>query len=93
MTAIVFNPNIFADVQALTRGWIPDFPKPAHPLAPKETARYKWVFIVTELFNFVVNDSDAKKSAGYSRVLVVPELVVSANLVLCTIRRVYGFPL
>ena len=37
----------------------------------KETARYKWVLVVTKLFNMVVNDFDAKQSARYSRVLVV----------------------
>ena len=37
----------------------------------KETARYKWVLIVTELFNMAVNDFDAKQSARYSRVLAV----------------------
>ena len=40
-------------------------------------AHSKWVFIVTELFNIAVNDFNAKKSAHYSRVLVVTELVES----------------
>ena len=43
----------------------------------KETARYKWVLIVTELFNMAVYDSVAEKSAPYSRVLIVTEVVVS----------------
>ena len=45
----------------------------------KETAHYKWVLIVTELFNIAVNDFDAKKSAHCSQVLVVTELVVSGT--------------
>ena len=45
----------------------------------KETARYKWVLLVTELFNMAVNDFDAKQSARYSRVLVVTELVLSGT--------------
>ena len=45
----------------------------------KETARYKWVLAVTELFNIAVNDFDAKKSAHCSQVLVVTELVVSGT--------------
>ena len=40
---------------------------------------YKWVIIVTELFNVAVNYFDAKKSASCSRVLVVTELVVSGT--------------
>ena len=43
------------------------------------TARYKWELVVTELFNIAVNDSDAKKSDPYSRLLAVTELVVSGN--------------
>ena len=35
--------------------------------------------IVTELFGIAVNDFDAKKSARYSRVLVVIELVASGT--------------
>ena len=31
--------------------------------AAKETARYKWVLVVTDLFDISVNDSVAKKSA------------------------------
>ena len=41
-----------------------------HPLTPsynkkdaKETARYKWVLLVTQLFNIAVNYFDVKKSA------------------------------
>ena len=41
----------------------------------KETARYKWVLIVTELFNIAVNYFDAKKSARDSRVLVITKLL------------------
>ena len=37
------------------------------------------VFVVSELFNIAVNDVDAKKSARYSRVLAVTELVVSGT--------------
>ena len=45
----------------------------------KETARYKWVLVVTKLFNMAVNDFDAKQSARYSRVLAVTELVLSGT--------------
>ena len=45
----------------------------------KETASYKWVLVVTELFNIRVNDFDVKKSAHYNWVLVVTELVVSGT--------------
>ena len=48
----------------------------------KETACCKWVFIATELFNIVVNYFDAKKSAPYSRVLVVTELVSGTQCIL-----------
>ena len=41
----------------------------------KETARYKWMLVVTELFNIAVNQFDAKKSSR--TVFVVTELVVS----------------
>ena len=34
------------------------------------------VFVVTELFNIIVNDFDAKKSAYSNQVLVVTKLVV-----------------
>ena len=34
---------------------------------------------LTELFNIAVNDFDGKKSARYSRVLVVTELAVSGT--------------
>ena len=37
------------------------------------------MLIVTELFNIAVNYFDAKKSAHYSRVLFVTELVVSGT--------------
>ena len=43
----------------------------------KETARWRWVFVVTELFSIGVNYYSAKKSARYSWVLVVTELVIS----------------
>ena len=36
-----------------------------------------WVFIVTELFNTAINEYGAMKSARYSRVLIVLELVIS----------------
>ena len=49
----------------------------------KETARYKWVLVIDELFNMAVNDFDGKKSAPYSRVLVVTELVVSGTQCNC----------
>ena len=45
----------------------------------KETVRYKWVLVVTKLFNMVVNDFDAKQSSRYSQVLVVNELVLSGT--------------
>ena len=45
----------------------------------KETARYKWVLVVTKLFNMAVNDFDTKQPARYSRVLVVTELVLSGT--------------
>ena len=41
------------------------------------------VLVVTELFNIAVNDFDAKKSACYSRMLVVTEIVVCG--IQCTI--------
>ena len=37
----------------------------------------KKLLVVTKLFNIAVNYFDAKKSACYSRILVVTELVVS----------------
>ena len=37
------------------------------------------LLVVTELFSNVTNDFDPKKSARYSRVLVVTELVVSGT--------------
>ena len=49
----------------------------------RETARYKWVLALTELFNMAVNDFDAKQSARYSRVLVVTELVLSGTQCKC----------
>ena len=45
----------------------------------KETTRYKWVLDVKELFNVAVDYFYAKKSAHYSRMLVVTELVVSGT--------------
>ena len=42
-----------------------------------EAAFFKWVLVVTEIFNIAVSDIHAKKSARYSQVLVVIELVVS----------------
>ena len=45
--------------------------------AAKETARYKWVFVVTKHFNIAVNYFDAKKSVRYSQVLVVNELLLA----------------
>ena len=51
----------------------------------KETACYKWLLIVTELFNMAVNDFDAKQSPRYSRVLVVTELVLSGTQCNCII--------
>ena len=45
----------------------------------KETARYKWMLVVTKLFNMAVNDFDAKESARYSRVLTVTELILSGT--------------
>ena len=45
----------------------------------KETARYKWVLVVTELFNMAVSDFDAKQSACYSRMFFVTELVLSGT--------------
>ena len=51
----------------------------------KETARYKWMLVVTKLLNSAVNDFDAKKSACYSRVLFVTELV---NGTQCTVKSV-----
>ena len=35
------------------------------------------MLVVTEFFNIAVNEYGAKKSARYSRVLVVTELVIS----------------
>ena len=45
----------------------------------KETACYKWVVIVTKLFNTAASYFDAKKSTHCSRVLVVSELFVSRD--------------
>ena len=36
-------------------------------LSSHRHARYKWVLVVTEHFNIVVNDFDAKKPAGCNR--------------------------
>ena len=43
----------------------------------KESARCKWVLVVTELFNIPVSNFYSKKSAYCSRVLIVTELIVS----------------
>ena len=40
-----------------------------------------WCLFLTELFNIAVNDFDAKKSARYSRVLVVTEFLVTRDSV------------
>ena len=45
----------------------------------KRNCSFKWVLTATELFNIAVNLFDAKKSARYSLVLVVTELVVSGT--------------
>ena len=45
----------------------------------EETARHKWVFIATIVFNIAVNDSDGRKSTHCSWVLVVTELIVSGT--------------
>ena len=55
----------------------------------KETSRYKWMLIVTELLNIAVNYFDTKKSAHYSRVLSEIELDVSGTQ--CT-RWILHFP-
>ena len=47
----------------------------------KETARYKGVLIVIDFFNIEVNYFDTKKSAHYSRLLVVTELVACGTQV------------
>ena len=49
----------------------------------KVTARYKWMLIVTELFNIAVNYLEAKKSARYSQVLVLSgtQSILNANAV------------
>ena len=39
------------------------------------------MLVVTEISNIVVNVSDTKKSAGYSRALAVTEFVVSGTSV------------
>ena len=48
-------------------------------MATNYGVHYKRLLVVTELFNIAVNDFDAQKSARYSRVLLVTELVVSVN--------------
>ena len=48
-------------------------------MATSYGVHYKRLLVVTELFNIAVNDFDAQKSARYSRVLLVTELVVSVN--------------
>ena len=57
----------------------------------KETAHCKRKLFVTKLFNIVVNDFDANKSARYSRVLVVTELVVSE--IQCSGISVFCYPI
>ena len=42
----------------------------------KETVRYRCVLVVTEDFNIAGSDYDAKKSARYSRVLIVTRDVI-----------------
>ena len=42
--------------------------------------RFTRVLVVVELRNIAVNDSDAKKAAGNSRVFVVTELAVRLQL-------------
>ena len=49
----------------------------------KEIARYKWVLVVTELFNIAVNYIHAKKSVCHCWVLVVAKLVVSGTQCNC----------
>ena len=53
----------------------------------KETGHYKWVFVVTKLFNIKVNDFDAKKSARHSQVVVVTEFVTSETQ--CTLSQLW----
>ena len=48
-------------------------------MATNYGVHYKRLLVVTEHFNIAVNDFDAQKSAHYSRVLLVTELVVSVN--------------
>ena len=43
----------------------------------QKTACCMRLFDITKLFNIAGNDFDAKKSAGYSRVLIVTEFVVN----------------
>ena len=45
----------------------------------RKTAHYKWVLVVTELFNIAINDFDIKKSSRYSQMFVVAELVTSGT--------------
>ena len=56
----------------------------------QKTARYKWVLVVTELFNMAVNDFDAKQSTCYGRVLVVTELVLSGTQCTCSLSIVFN---
>ena len=49
----------------------------------QKPAHYKWVLVVTELFNIAVNDSDAKKSAHCNRdepFLMQPKYCPEVNL-------------
>ena len=46
----------------------------------KETAHYKWVLIVTELFTIAVNDFDAKKYVRSGQVLCVYHARFGASL-------------
>ena len=45
----------------------------------RKIVRYKWVLVVTGLFNIAINDFNVKKSARYSQVFVVAELVTSGT--------------
>ena len=49
------------------------------PVQNEQTARCRWVLVVTEFFDIAGNDFDAQESARCKRVLVVTELVVSGT--------------
>ena len=49
------------------------------------------MLVVTELFNIPVNDFDTRKSARYSSVFVVNELVVSETQ--CSRTSVFCYPI